>query len=106
MIPYYVVDAFADAPFQGNPAGVCIVESWPDDATMLARVVAGYAVTHLAGAPAYINSILKAGTSDQLHTLQTVVCNAETCPTSTTDLLHEKVPSATAIAIPTIGMGQ
>lgn len=36
MIPYYVVDAFADAPFQGNPAGVCIVESWPDDATMLA----------------------------------------------------------------------
>ncbi|MBO4619359.1 MAG: AMP-binding protein [Victivallales bacterium] len=78
----------------------------PDDATMLARVVAGYAVTHLAGAPAYINSILKAGTSDQLHTLQTVVCNAETCPTSTTDLLHEKVPSAKAIAIPTVGMGQ
>ena len=38
----------------------------PDDAAMLARVVAGYAVTHLAGAPAYINSILKAGTSDIL----------------------------------------
>ena len=24
MIPYYVVDAFADAPFAGNPAGVCL----------------------------------------------------------------------------------
>lgn len=36
MIPYYVVDAFADAPFQGNPAGVCVVQDWPDDAMMCA----------------------------------------------------------------------
>ncbi|MBR4125445.1 MAG: AMP-binding protein, partial [Victivallales bacterium] len=78
----------------------------PDDATMLARVVAGYAVTHLSGAPAYLNGILKAGSPDQLHTLQAVVCNAEVSPSSTIDLLHEKVPSAKAIAIPTIGMGQ
>ncbi len=27
MIPYYVVDAFADAPFAGNPAGVCLPEA-------------------------------------------------------------------------------
>ncbi len=27
MIPYYVVDAFADAPFSGNPAGVCLPEA-------------------------------------------------------------------------------
>ena len=26
MIAYYVVDAFADAVFQGNPAGVCLLE--------------------------------------------------------------------------------
>lgn len=78
----------------------------PDDHAMLARVVAGYAVTHLAGAPAYLNGILKAGSPEQLHTLQAVICNAEACPASTTDLLHEKVPNAKAIAIPTIGMGQ
>jgi PhzF family phenazine biosynthesis protein len=31
-IPYYVVDAFADGPFTGNPAGVCPLEDWlPDD---------------------------------------------------------------------------
>jgi PhzF family phenazine biosynthesis protein len=29
---YYVVDAFADRPFTGNPAGVCLPEKWlPDD---------------------------------------------------------------------------
>ncbi len=28
---YYVVDAFADAPFTGNPAGVCIMDEWPGD---------------------------------------------------------------------------
>ena len=78
----------------------------PDDAAMLARVVAGYAVTHLAGAPAYINGILKTGTPEQLHTLQAVICNAENCPQSTIDLLHDKVPGAKALAIPAIGMGQ
>ncbi|MED1603252.1 PhzF family phenazine biosynthesis protein [Alkalihalophilus marmarensis] len=29
---YYVVDAFAEKVFEGNPAGVCIMEKWlPDD---------------------------------------------------------------------------
>jgi PhzF family phenazine biosynthesis protein len=28
---YYVVDAFADELFRGNPAGVCIMEKWPAD---------------------------------------------------------------------------
>lgn len=78
----------------------------PDDSAMLARIVAGYAVSHLFGSPAYINSILKAGTSDQLRCIQAVLCNTETCPTATQELLHEKVPNATAIAIQTIGMGQ
>lgn len=31
---YYIVDAFADKVFEGNPAGVCVVESWPLLATM------------------------------------------------------------------------
>jgi PhzF family phenazine biosynthesis protein len=33
-----VVDAFADRPFTGNPAGVCLLEAgaWPDDAWMQA----------------------------------------------------------------------
>lgn len=30
-IPYYVVDAFAERPFSGNPAGVCLLDRWPDD---------------------------------------------------------------------------
>ena len=30
-LKYYVVDAFADRPFAGNPAGVCLLEAWPDD---------------------------------------------------------------------------
>ncbi len=31
---YYVVDAFTDRPFSGNPAGVCLVDSWPSDTKM------------------------------------------------------------------------
>ena len=31
---YFVVDAFADELFKGNPAGVCIMDQWPDDALM------------------------------------------------------------------------
>src|SRR6185503_2606381 len=33
-IPYFEVDAFANKPFQGNPAGICPLEKWLDDATM------------------------------------------------------------------------
>lgn len=32
--PIYVVDAFTDQPFAGNPAGVCLLESYPDSAWM------------------------------------------------------------------------
>ena len=31
---YYIVDAFTDRLFSGNQAGVCILETWPEDATM------------------------------------------------------------------------
>jgi len=31
---YYVVDAFTDKLFRGNPAGVCLPEKWPDEALM------------------------------------------------------------------------
>jgi PhzF family phenazine biosynthesis protein len=36
-----IVDAFADRPFTGNPAGVCLLDddSWPDDSWL--RMVAG-----------------------------------------------------------------
>lgn len=30
-IPYYHVDAFTSTRFHGNPAGVCLLESWPPD---------------------------------------------------------------------------
>ena len=33
-IPYFVVDAFANQLFRGNPAGVCPLEKWLDDALM------------------------------------------------------------------------
>ncbi|WP_342042864.1 PhzF family phenazine biosynthesis protein [Bacillus sp. OTU2372] len=31
---YYVVDAFADKVFEGNPAGVCVMEEWLPEDTM------------------------------------------------------------------------
>lgn len=30
-IPYYQIDAFTDRLFSGNPAGVCLLEHWPED---------------------------------------------------------------------------
>jgi PhzF family phenazine biosynthesis protein len=33
-ITYFEVDAFASKAFQGNPAGICPLEKWLDDATM------------------------------------------------------------------------
>jgi PhzF family phenazine biosynthesis protein len=35
-IPYFHVDAFAPAAFRGNPAGVCPLDQWLPDATLLA----------------------------------------------------------------------
>ena len=37
--PLWLVDAFADGPFTGNPAAVCLLPAWPDDA-WLQRVAA------------------------------------------------------------------
>ena len=34
-LPIYQVDAFADAPFQGNPAAVVPLERWLDDGLTL-----------------------------------------------------------------------
>ena len=34
-LSYYEVSAFTNRPFAGNPAGVCPLESWLDDATLL-----------------------------------------------------------------------
>lgn len=31
---YYVVDAFTEKLFSGNPAGVCVVDFWPEDELM------------------------------------------------------------------------
>jgi PhzF family phenazine biosynthesis protein len=33
-LPLYQVDAFSSHIFRGNPAAVCPLDSWPDDATM------------------------------------------------------------------------
>ena len=35
-LPYFQIDAFADRPFAGNPAGVCPLDGWLDDATLQA----------------------------------------------------------------------
>jgi PhzF family phenazine biosynthesis protein len=35
-IPIYQVDAFASEVFAGNPAAVCVLESWPGDRTLQA----------------------------------------------------------------------
>jgi len=35
-IPYYQIDAFTSSVFSGNPAGVCLLDHWLDDATLLA----------------------------------------------------------------------
>lgn len=34
-IRQYTVDAFADQIFKGNPAAVCLLDAWPDDAVLL-----------------------------------------------------------------------
>lgn len=33
-LKYFVVDAFTDQPFRGNPAGVCLLNEWLPDETM------------------------------------------------------------------------
>ena len=31
----YIVDAFTNAPFAGNPAAVCVMDSWPSEESMM-----------------------------------------------------------------------
>ena len=31
----YIVDAFTEKPFSGNPAAVCVMESWPSEESMM-----------------------------------------------------------------------
>ena len=31
----YIVDAFTDQPFSGNPAAVCVMDRWPSEAYMM-----------------------------------------------------------------------
>ncbi len=35
-IPYFHIDAFTGTVFSGNPAGVCLLKQWPDDAILQA----------------------------------------------------------------------
>ena len=35
-IPLYLIDAFAERPFAGNPAAVCVLPGWPADSLLLA----------------------------------------------------------------------
>jgi len=46
-IPYFVVDAFTDRPFAGNPAAVCPLARWLPDAT-LAAIAAELALSETA----------------------------------------------------------
>ena len=34
-LAYHVIDAFAEKPFEGNPAGVCVLDEWLPDELML-----------------------------------------------------------------------
>jgi len=31
----YIVDAFTDKPFSGNPAAVCVMDKWPKEDFMM-----------------------------------------------------------------------
>jgi predicted PhzF superfamily epimerase YddE/YHI9 len=35
-LPVYLVDAFADRPFTGNPAAICVLDAWPSERAMQA----------------------------------------------------------------------
>lgn len=35
MMKQYIVDAFTDKPFSGNPAAVCVMENWPSEESMM-----------------------------------------------------------------------
>ncbi len=31
----YIIDAFTDKPFSGNPAAVCVMDKWPEEESMM-----------------------------------------------------------------------
>lgn len=31
----YIVDAFTNKPFSGNPAAVCVMDKWPSEESMM-----------------------------------------------------------------------
>ena len=31
----YIVDAFTNEPFSGNPAAVCVMDQWPSEKSMM-----------------------------------------------------------------------
>ena len=31
----YIIDAFTNRPFTGNPAAVCVMDRWPQDSYMM-----------------------------------------------------------------------
>ena len=35
IVKQYIVDAFTNKPFSGNPAAVCVMEGWPSDDSMM-----------------------------------------------------------------------
>ena len=35
MIKQYIVDAFTDKIFHGNPAAICVLDKWPTEKTMI-----------------------------------------------------------------------
>ena len=35
IMKQYIVDAFTNKPFAGNPAAVCVMESWPSEESMM-----------------------------------------------------------------------
>ena len=35
IMKQYIVDAFTDKPFSGNPAAVCVMDSWPSEESMM-----------------------------------------------------------------------
>lgn len=46
-MPYYVVDAFAQGPFTGNPAAVCLLDEWPA-APLLQSIAAEFNLSETA----------------------------------------------------------
>ena len=35
VMKQYIVDAFTDKPFSGNPAAVCVMDKWPKEDFMM-----------------------------------------------------------------------